>query len=352
MTLDLRKLLLIHAIPEGMVAVLRHTVHGLLLAELSGRIPVIYWGSRFLYRRVGKDENAFLRFFEDVGCCDGNRVTSAHGGFLPTDWSAENVFNDRLISYLDDESRSGVAQPPLEMLLNSEAAVVVYTHWNHLVDILPFVPEGSEYHGLDNATVAGMIFRKYFKVLPEVLAPAKVILEAVTAPGRVIGVHCRGSDKITEHALVTPEDYRKEVNRILRKDDRVFLATDSLAALKKFQGWYGDRLIFTDCERSSNAQGVHFTAMDREKAGCDFLVDAYLLSKCAVHFGNEGSHVSYLVQAMLREGRRPFDNFVNVRASSLSRLKRDVCHRLPAWGRRKLGNSLRRIGLRGRKEKP
>jgi hypothetical protein len=346
------KQLLIQAIPDGMVAVLRHTIHGLLLAELSGRIPVIYWGSRFLYRRVGKDENAFLRFFEDMGCCDGNRVRSAHQAFLPTDWSAENVFKDGLISHRYSESRPGVAPPPLEMLLSSEAEVVVYTHWNHLVDILPFVPEDSEYHGLDSATVAGMIFRKYFKVLPEVLAPAKGILEQVIASSRVIGVHCRGSDKITEHALVTPEDYRRQVDRILGKEDRVFLATDSVAALKKFQGWYGDRLIFTDCERSSNAQGVHFTAIDREKAGCDFLVDAYLLSKCAVHFGNEGSHVSYLVQAMLKEGGRPFDNFVNVRASSLSRWKCDVFHRLPAWGRRKLGNSLRRVGLRGRTEEP
>jgi hypothetical protein len=346
------KQLFIHAIPEGMVALLRHTVHGLLLAELSGRTPLIYWGSRFLYRGRSMGENAFLCFFEDVGCCDGTQIRSAHGGFLPNNWSAQNVFNDSLISHRYEESRPGVVQPPLEILLSSEAEVIVYTHWNHLADILPFVPEGSEYHGLSNATVAGMVFRKYFKVLPEVLAPAKRILESVTASGRLIGVHCRGSDKITEHALVTPEDYRKQVDRILRNDDLVFLATDSVKALKKFLGWYGDRLIFTDCERSSNAQGVHFTAMDREKAGRDFLVDAYLLSKCAVHFGNQGSHVSFLVQAMLKEGGRPFDNFVNVRASSLSRMKRDVCHRLPAWGRKKLGNSLRLIGLLGSRKEP
>jgi hypothetical protein len=335
-----------------MVAVLRHTVHGLLLAELSGRIPVIYWGTRFLYRKRSIGENAFLRFFGDVGCCNSTQIRKAIGDFLPIDWSAENVFKDVLISYRYDESRPGVAQPPLEKLLSSEAEVVVYTHWNHLVDILPFVPESSKYYGLDNATVAGMIFRKYLKVLPEVLAPAKKILESVTASGRLIGVHCRGSDKITEHALVTPEDYRKQVDSILSKEDSVFLATDSVIALKKFQSWYGDRLIFTDCERSSNEQGVHFTAKDREKAGRDFLVDAYLLSKCAVHFGNQGSHVSFLVQAMLKEGGRPFDNFVNVRASSLSRMKRDVCHRLPAWGRKKLGNSLRLIGLLGSRKAP
>jgi hypothetical protein len=346
------KQIVIQSIPEGMVAVLRHTVHGLLLAELSGRNPVIYWGSRFLYRGRSLCKNAFLRFFGDMGCCDATKIRDTNMGFLPTDWSAENVFNDGLISYRYEESRPGVAQPPLEKLLNSEAEVVVYTHWNHLVDIMPFIPECSEYYGLDNATVAGMVFRKYFKVLPEVLAPAKKILESVTVSGRLIGVHCRGSDKITEHALVTPEDYRKQVDRILSEEDRVFLATDSVRALKKFQNWYGDRLIFTDCERSSNEQGVHFTAKNREQAGRDFLVDAYLLSRCALHFGNKGSHVSYLVQAMLKEEGRPYDNFVNVRASSLSRMNRAVCHRLPAWGRKKLGNSLRLIGLLGSRKEP
>jgi protein O-GlcNAc transferase len=338
--------LVIHAIPEGMVAVVRHTLHGLLIAEITGRRPVIYWGQRFLYRREGGEANAFPRFFKDVGCCDADAVKNAHGSFLPWEWNGGNVFNDGLICHRYDETRPGVVQPPLDVLLSCEAEVIVYTHWNHLLDIIPFIPVDSVYHGLSDVTIASLIFRKHFKILPDILAPAMKIVEAGTASGRLIGVHCRGSDKISEHALVTPEDYRKEVDRVLLQKDQVFLATDSEAALKKFRAWYGDRLISINCERSSNSKGIHFTASHPEKAGQDFLIDSDMLSKCTVHLGTEGSHVSFFVQAMLKEEGRSFENFVNVGATLSSRIKRRIFHSIRAWCGRNLRTSLRRIQLR------
>jgi protein O-GlcNAc transferase len=348
----MQSFLVIQALPEGMVAVLRHTVHGLLLAEMTGRVPVVHWGGRFLYRERDRQRNCVSRFFETRAIPSECSLTEYEGIFSPPGWNALNLLQDGKVGYRYDENRQEFAPLEIHDILHSEADVVVYTHWHHLVDIVRHIPAPSEYFGLEPAIVAGRIFRKYLSILPEILGPARTLLAQAGAGTRLVGVHCRGSDKITEHALVTPEDYRNHVDRILRDDDRVFLATDSVAALEKFKGWYGDRLLFTDCERSSNTQGVHFTAADREKAGRDFLVDAYLLSRCQVHFGNEGSHVSYLVQTMLRDNGRPYDNFVTVTAGPASRLKRTVFHRLPGWGRKQVGLVLHHLGLRRRKEEP
>jgi len=82
--------------------------------------------------------------------------------------------------------------------------------------------------------------------------------------------------------------------------------------------------------------GGEFTLLQRtlKKAGRDFLLDAYLLSFCAQHLGNHGSHVSFMVQVLLRENGKPYDNFEHVNPTLVARLHRVFSFVIPFHARK------------------
>ena len=324
-----RKFLIIQALPEGMVAVIRHTVHGLLLAELTNRVPVILWMGRFLYSNnlMFPRENGFIKYFENNGLCDIRLLQESCKTFAPFGWNEVNIARDDLIEYRSDEHRPEYQPlPPCDIIL-CKADCVVYTHYQHIIDILPLIPIGHEYYGLQNSVVARMIYQKYFSLAESVSMALNHHRDLFHSGHRVLGIHCRGSDKVSEHPLATPRAYKKAITKLMSDTDRLFLATDSAQSAKQFRQWYASNLVMINCERSSGRRGIHFSAADRERAGRDFLVDAYLLSRCDLHFGNHGSHVSYFVQAMIRNHGEPYDNFHNVEASDAAHIARFLSYR-------------------------
>ena len=59
------RFLVIRAWGAGFWADVLHTIHGLALAEASGRTPIVHWGLECRYRRAGI-ENAWPLYFEPV----------------------------------------------------------------------------------------------------------------------------------------------------------------------------------------------------------------------------------------------------------------------------------------------
>lgn len=342
----MERLFIIQSIPEGFVANLRHTVQGLLLAELCSRKPIIYWGERFLYRNANSPSNGLDSFF-DTRFCNSLTSLALADTFLPMGWSRENIMHDRSVKYLHDDNRYRFKPLLIPSLMSSDADVLVYTHWNHMIEIQKYIPESSPYHGMSDILLARTIFNKYLCLKSDILHQAQSFVRSASSSGRLIGVHIRGSDKITEYPIVAPESYREVLNSLLHHNDMIFLATDSTQALQKFRSWYGDRLAYNDCERSSDMTGVHFMAADKEKSGRDFLIDAYILSRCDIHLGNTTSHVSFLVQSMFNDATTPFANFINISTLPSDSLYRFFFYSFSRWSRSILKNIVRYIGLLG-----
>jgi hypothetical protein len=342
-----QQFIVIHSFPEGMVAVLRHVVNGLLLAELSGRKPIILWQDRFLYYKspANKTENHFSHFYEPKDLCEISTLKSNAKTFAPDGWNQSNIDRDDLIEYRHHETRPEFQPLTPKKILSSNADAIVYTHYQHLVDILPLIPKSSIYHGLSNSLVARMVYQKYFTLTDELQKTIQSYRDQFTQGEENVGVHCRGSDKISEHALATPAAYTKALKQKLPRVSHLFLATDSEQAVRFFQNKFRGEIVMINCQRSSNSLGVHFSAKNREQAGKEFLVDAYLLSDCKWHLGNHGSHMSYLVQAMIRTEGEPYDNFQHIDALLTAKLERLIKSQIPTAARRmkaKLFSCLRR----------
>ncbi|NJM37798.1 MAG: hypothetical protein HC845_08070 [Akkermansiaceae bacterium] len=319
-----------------MVAVIRHVVNGLLLAELSGRIPLILWQDRFLYVDAleNKRLNRFSRFFEAKSFCDLSGLKSHAKTFAPNGWNLENIERDDLIEYRHSENRPEFQPLTPEQILSCDSDVVVYTHYQHLVEIIPLIPKSSEYYGQSNALIARAIYQKNFSLNPELRSIIQAYREKLPAGQAIVGIHCRGSDKISEHALATPGAYIKALAKRFSGVKHLFLATDSEQAFHFFQRKFSGTIIAIDCQRSSTSLGVHFSAKNREEAGKEFLVDAYLLSYCKWHLGNHGSHMSYLVQAMLKTEGEPYEDFQHIDAPFSAKVERLLKSQVPNAARR------------------
>lgn len=101
----------------------------------------------------------------------------------------------------------------------------------------------------------------------------------------VIGIHYRGTDKISEAPLVSYATVFFEIlNAIVLNGPqkyKIFIATDEWAFIQYLKGHFGDWVCYNeDAIRSKNGTPVHLNLMNnRYKCGQDALIDCMLLSK-------------------------------------------------------------------------
>ncbi len=101
----------------------------------------------------------------------------------------------------------------------------------------------------------------------------------------MIGIHYRGTDKITEAPSVTYEQVidtlKNQLDMPTEKPIKLFIATDDQLFLDYMQKIYGSQICATNALRSTSTKAVHTNlALNNYKKGEDALIDCLLLSKC------------------------------------------------------------------------
>ena len=97
---DAERFLIIRAWGYGFWADIMHVLGGLMLAELTGRIPCVLWGKNSLFLPEG-EENAFPLFFNGIGSefLSFLKVTPADQIF-PTKWCGKDIGGEAVDPYL------------------------------------------------------------------------------------------------------------------------------------------------------------------------------------------------------------------------------------------------------------
>jgi len=115
---------------------------------------------------------------------------------------------------------------------------------------------------------------------------------------KIIGVHWRGTDIVnakykTKNSIlyqnrkkISIKDFAKKIDPILKKYKKIkiFLSTDEEDYLKQFKNLYGNKVIHTNCYRSTSNNPIHLADnyerhRHRYKLGLEVLVDSLLLSE-------------------------------------------------------------------------
>ena len=284
--------LLIKAWGYGFWSEGHHMASQLLLAELTGRIPVVHWGENCLFRRDG-DGEAFAHFFQTPSAVRLDDLP-ADASIYPPKWNRNNLRTENLNKWEGDGSRLAA-----QYLFNRPETIVVSDFFSTLSSILPWIGRSSRYYGMSEDAAYAALFQKYLKPVPRIAAMVDDFVARHMRGRPWAAVHVRGSDKIHESPRLaqTNANYFAFVDKIVELNPSigVFLLTDAAPMIDEFRKRYGDRLLCTQAVRSNSNIGVHLAGNDGVAMGEEVLIDALLATKCDYFVGNQESNVSLAI---------------------------------------------------------
>lgn len=273
-----------------------HVMGQLLAAEITNRIPVIYWGTNSLYAE-SFHSNAFDLYFEPVSNYTIHDIAWPGYTFYPPIWNAKNIM-------IEDLDKITWTYRNLGDMMSSDASVVVSDVHYFIRPIIPYIPKDHWAYGMTAHQIYRCLFDKYLKLNPDIEAEINEFYEAnLKDRGPLLGVHIRGGDKVREVEKLSRfnKRYHTAIEKCIRKYGikKILLLTDTEDILKDFKKKYGDMVVSTDCRRghlndTSNAAHLQDYSNKRRK-GIEIIKDTYLGAKCDFFIGNGYSNVSYTV---------------------------------------------------------
>jgi hypothetical protein len=290
------RFILIRAWGCGFCSDLNHVFGCLLLAEITGRIPVTHWGRNSLYGN-GTDADAFRLYFEPLSSF-GIRDLEAKNGrtFFPPKWSTANLRSKENAKWKGTHSRmQGAAY------LGRPEDIAVSDFYVGIPDLLPSIPSSHELAGKALPEVYRYLSAKYIRVRSEIRAEIDEFHHSCMTGAPIIAVHYRGTDKICEaDYMPTFETYFEIIDREAR-DWPIFVLTEEVRSINAFRDRYGSRVIFTDAIRSTgNLPAHHIPGHNRVKLGVDIVKDVQLAIRCQKFIGMGMSNPSCIV-SLLKE---------------------------------------------------
>ena len=287
--------LLIRSWGFGFWADMVQVLGSLLLAEVTGRVPVIHWGPESLFSDKS-DGNAFLHYFEPVSPLSVRQLAEMpHASYLPSRWNAANLSKSSRAKWEGKGSRFGVPH-----FLNRRETIAVSDFHIGVINVMPWIPASHPLHAKSLEEIYRALAAKYLRPRQDILAVRDDFIAAQLKNRPFVALHLRGSDK----AIEDPE--LEATNRaLLRHVDEadpvlpIFLMTDEEQCLARLKKTYGARIVATDCQRTSTQEGVHYLpTVDPVRAGREILIDTSIALRADRFIGNGRSNVAAMIAVM------------------------------------------------------
>ncbi len=303
------RFLLIKALGNSLWGEVDHVICQILAAELTNRIPVIYWGMESLYSE-SLTTNAFDLFFEPVSQFSFHDVVRVEYTYYPSVWKFENVL-------AEDTERLKMENRDLKSLMKSDANVVVSDVYYPIRALLPWVKSDHWAYGKTPHQIYRRLFDTYLKPKPEILKEIKKFIN--TNPNfrdekPIIGVHVRGDAIVKEVAQLYDlnEYYKPNLWQfIVRYNARhLFLITDSKKIFSQYKKLYGknDLLIYSGSKKEPLKERIATCLLDYPnkrhkgveliKDTVEIIKDTYLAAQCDFFIGNGYSNLSNTVMRL------------------------------------------------------
>ena len=134
----------------------------------------------------------------------------------------------------------------------------------------------SREHGHD-------LIKKYIHLKPHIEDQLDIFTEKYFAGNYVIGIHYRGTDKVSEAPTMSYEEVFNYIHReiTLKLNAKFFVATDDAHFLNFMHAKFPGKIITLDAMRSYDQNPVHYALGNGYRKGKEALLDCLLLSRCA-----------------------------------------------------------------------
>lgn len=287
--------LIIKAWGQGFWSDVDHVLGQLLIAEMTGRAPIVHWGSNSRFRDAGTAE-AFGLYFEPLSRYRLEDVRDrSDEAFWPPKWSARNL----------DAGAYQQTEGPWSRLtalrsLARPEEIVVSDFYTGISTLAGWIPPEHPLSGMTLPTLYRYLCGKYLHALPDIRGRVDEFYAALFKGERVLAVHARGTDKIAENPDLGTLNGQllQEAGTWADKAgaSRVFLLSDSSELLTAFRDMFGPRLITLDVQRSESGQSLHFQARNGYALGLEVMADTYLAARADWFLGNGDSNVSAMIE--------------------------------------------------------
>ncbi len=323
------RFLLIKAWSYILWADIDHVLGQLLIAEMTDRIPVIYWPTHCLNNGFVQT-NGFELYFEPVNGYTIFNLVNPEYTYYPPVWDSDNLL-------VDDHTKDTWTFRNVGDMLGSKANVVVGDVYYNVYELIPFLKKGHAAYGMTVEQIYHYLYSKYIRIKPDIDMEIQGYYNSWLKDDHpALAVHVRRVDdelvfdtrdadkfdnqywnKVYKKKKDQPDvavvkiqrylkkgkykepnqSYHKEIKRIIEKYNikKIFLLTDCQETVKDYVKLYGPKVVYTDCKRLAAGHEPSYleNTMIKRRRGIEVIKDAYIASKCDFFIGNDFSHLSH-----------------------------------------------------------
>jgi hypothetical protein len=292
--------LVIRAWGCGFWGEVNHVAIQLVLAEIMGRLPLVFWGAECRYRG-GPEGNAWTDYFEPVSEASEADLSRPGLRVFPTRWAAGTLWSSLSNPMLVQLRGNPKGLSALAAIDRSDA-VVVADRYNEMAEVLAWAAPGHPLAGATPEAAYRRVYERSIRPRPELRAKIAALARSLFRRRPVLAVHYRAQHRFKEEESLerrslTIADYDQPIGRFLAANASgcLFLLCDDAGAVEEFRRRYADRLIVLD--RARLARPGEFDlglnpAFEGTRLALEVLEDAYLAAECDAFLGDGASGVS------------------------------------------------------------
>jgi protein O-GlcNAc transferase len=287
-----RKYLVIESWGHGFWSDVTNVLGYLLLAEITGRIPITHWGPNCLFTD-GYTEDCFTYFFEPVSSCTLNHLRILKDASWFSAASAAETLK------ITTERGTGAKRIPGLLYLNRPETIAVSDFYTGVVSMLPWIPKTHVLAGKRIDEVYRWLAAKYLRPVKSIVNEVDAFWTRHIKDRPTVAVHFRGLDKGEELPLKpTLQWYFETLDRV-PSSVQIFLLSDDARAVSAFAGRYGERVLVTESTRAEGHVGLHKrVARDPVRLGREVIVDVYVALRCDRFLGVGWSNISSIIDML------------------------------------------------------
>lgn len=304
-----------------------HVLGQLLIAEITNRIPVVFWPTHCLHNGF-IHTNGFELYFEPVSDYSIFDLVKQEYTFYPPFWDADNLL-------VEDTGKDTWMYRSIGDLISSDANVVIGDVYFSISEIIPFIKKDNATYGMTATEIYRYLYRKYIKIKKDILTEVQGFYQSWLKDGHpLLAVHVRREendmvidvrkDKADERywqryrgkyglkfpvkkdkkyrflgkgkILKANTQYHAEIKKLLNRYSikKIFLLTDSEEVIQEYREKYGDLIVYTDCKRLTADDPAYKleNPVVKRRRGVEVIKDAYLAAMCDFFIGNDFSSLS------------------------------------------------------------
>ncbi len=331
------RLLLIKAGSNDLWGNVEHVTVMLLAAEMTNRIPIVFWGTNCMYD--GKiHNNAFDMYFAPVSPYTIFDAMKKGYTYYPPVWNKDNLM-------AGDPDRDSRAYRNIGDMMASDANVLVSDKPVSIKQLLPWINKDHPLYGMTPLQMYRILLKKFIRLKPDIEEELRKQINGTLSGAPVLAVHMPGNftlgiyqqlsaftklniayhsnlrvaredrfevdETIDQHQIVRLIDaaksqdpyktYRDEIRSMLGRHSigKLYLITDRDEIVKYFLDSYGSMVMYNECERipiGENAKTEQMeTFLNRRSKGIEIFKDTLIAAQSGFFLGYGASNLSHAV---------------------------------------------------------